>query len=418
MAVLFRNPGPEKAGAFHLEPQRREKSPSGSVPGGGPSYRIAGIVFVSTLVLATLVCCIVDGMGGHSAKRDTAVETAATGKTGHAGGSGETDALPSALASLAFPTPRNNLFDEVVTNAYIATNVNIPETALYGSARTGSDGRSRFHKGIDIAPVLPRTRKGEATDPVCAVADGIVLYVNRIAGNSSYGNYVVLLHRDPVGEVYSLYAHLATVRAGLREGDAVKQGEDLGVMGRTAIATIQPWNAHLHFEMGLMQNSRFALWERETKQKPLRGNGHGWNLLAADPREVLRMAVAHPGTFSMLDYLRSLRPACTLVLPVKTTPDYFKRHPKLWTGASVPAGGADIVLGLTDSGLILSGRLATAEDSAALAALPAKGARVAVLDADATLLGRNGMRIVVQEKGVWRFGTNPTAKRWLEVLRR
>jgi hypothetical protein len=120
----------------------------------------------------------------------------------------------------------------------------------------------------------------------------------------------------------------------------------------------------------------------------------------------------------MLDYLRSLRPACTLVLPVKTTPDYFKRHPKLWTGASVPAGGADIVLGLTDSGLILSGRLATAEDSAALAALPAKGARVAVLDADATLLGRNGMRIVVQEKGVWRFGTNPTAKRWLEVLRR
>ena len=416
MAVLFRNPGPEKAGSFRLEPARREKAQSGSATGGGPSYRIAGIVFVSTLVVASLVCWIADCAGPRAP--EAVLEEPQSGREDKEETKAEAFVPTSSLASLAFPTPRDNLFDEVITNAYIATNANIPETALYGSARTGSDGRSRFHKGIDIAPVLPRTRKGEATDPVCAIADGIVLYVNRIAGNSSYGNYVVLLHRDPGGEVYSLYAHLATVRAGLREGETVKQGEDLGVMGRTAIAKIQPWNAHLHFEMGLMQNSRFALWEKETKQKPLRGNGHGWNLLAADPREVLRMAVAHPGTFSMLDYLQSLQPACTLALPVKALPDYFKRHPKLWNGAPVPAGGADIVLGLTDSGLILSGRLATAEESAVLAALPAKGAKVAVLDADAALLGRNGMRIVVQEKGVWRFGTNPTAQRWLEILRR
>lgn len=420
MAALFQNPGPDEAGSVRHEPSHWEPRPSGNVAGADsrPSFRIAGVVFVSTLVLATLVCCIVDGVGGCSAKRETAGETRVTGETGEVGGAGETDTRPSALASLVFPTPREDLFDEAITNAFIATNASVPETALYGSARTGTDGRPRFHKGIDIAPVLPRARNGEPTDPVRAIADGSVLYVNRIPGNSSYGCYVVLLHHDPVGEVYSLYAHLASVRSGLRTGDTVKLGEEIGVLGRTAIAPIKSWNAHLHFETGLMHSSRFAQWEKDTKQKPLRGNGHGWNLLAADPREVLRMASAQPGSFSLLAYLQARRPACTLVLHAAAEPDYFRRYAPLWSGAPVPRGGADIVLGLTDSGLILTGRLATAEESVRLAALSGKGARVAVLDANPELLGRNGMRIVVQDKGEWRFGTNPVAQRWLELLLR
>ncbi len=423
MAALFQNPGPDEAGPVRRGPSRWEPRPAGdaSTAPRRPSFLIAGIVFVTTLVLATLVCCIVDGVEARSARHaasetgDKAIETDGTSGTE---GTAESGAHSSALASLVFPTPRDNLFDETITNAYIATNPSVPETALYGSARTGTDGRPRFHKGIDIAPVLPRTRKGEATDPIRAIADGSVLYVNRISGNSSYGCYVVLLHHDPVGEVDSLYAHLASVRSGLRAGDKVKLGEDLGVMGRTAIAPIKIWNAHLHFETGLMHSSRFALWEKETKQKPLRGNGHGWNLLAADPREVLRMASGQPGAFSMLSFLRAQRPACTLVLHVPSEPDYFRRYAPLWIGRPVPQGGADIVLGLTDSGLILSGRLATAEESARLASLSGPGPRVAVLAADPALLGRNGMRIVVQDKGTWRFGTNPVAQRWLELLLR
>lgn len=384
---------------------------------------VGAISFFVTLVVGLVICWIVDQMDGSPKRHGPSDETVKT--AAHRTPpvlSPAPNATParsaSSLAALLLPTPRTDLFDEAITNAYIATNEKIPETALHGSARTGSDGRARFHKGIDIAPVRPLSRSGEATDPVFAVADGTVLYANRIAGNSSYGAYVVLLHDDPAGEVYTLYAHLSSLASSVRKGVTVRKGDTLGVMGRTAISPIPKWRAHLHFEIGLMLNRRFELWERETKQKPLRGNGHGWNLLAADSRDVLRVAVQRSGSFSMLSYLRSKHPACTMALHVERMPDYFAMHAPLWQGPDLPEGGGDIVLGVSDAGLILSGRLATADESAALAALPAKGARVAVLSADEALLGRNGMRLVVKDKGTWRFGENPVATRWLEILQR
>ncbi len=383
----------------------------------------AAISFVATLVLGLFGGCLYDWITAPRAAAPAAEGAAssssddpappATAKTGTA-----PTAARSSLATLRLPTDRTDLFDGAVTNAYVPTNDSIPETALYGSARTGSDGRSRFHKGIDIAPVLPRSRQGEATDPVYAIADGRVLYVNRVAGNSSYGVYIVLMHTDPAGDVYSLYAHLASVGPAVRPGAAVEAGDVLGVMGRSANSRIPPWRAHLHVEMGLMMTERFAEWERATKQTPLRGNGHGWNLLPADPREVLRSAVERQGSFSMLEWMRGRPAACAVVLHLDALPDYFRRHASLWTGAAFPQGGADVVLGLTDAGLILFGRLATTAESALLAGLPAKGARVAVLHADEALLGRNGMRLVVKDRGAWRFGANPTAHRWLELLRR
>lgn len=326
---------------------------------------------------------------------------------------------PSALASMRLPIDRADLLDAPITNAFVATNADIPETALYGSARTGTDGRSRFHKGIDIAPALPLSRSGEATDPVRAVAPGCVLYVNRIAGNSSYGIYAVLLHDDPACEVYTLYAHLASIAPGVRPGAMLAAGDEIGVMGRSATTPIPKWRAHLHFEVGLMFSSRFGEWERATAQTPLRGNGHGWNLLAANPFDVLRAAAKHPGAFSMLEWLRAQPAACEIALHLDAAPDYFRRHAALWQGDAIPPGGADVALALTDSGLILRGRLATARESAALATVSTRGGapRVAVLAADEALLGRNGMRLVVRERGAWRFGTGPAATRWLELLR-
>ena len=391
-----------------------------SVPPG--MFATAGIAFVATLVLGLFGGCVYDWITAPRAAAPAAEgappSPAADEPASAPAAEAASTASRSSLASLRLPTDRTDLFDAAVTNAYVPTNDSIPETALYGSARTGSDGRSRFHKGIDIAPVLPRSRQGEATDPVYAIADGRVLYVNRVPGNSSYGAYVVLMHQDPVGDVYSLYAHLASVGPAVRAGAAVEAGDVLGVMGRSSNSRIPPWRAHLHFEMGLMMTQHFAEWERATKQTPLRGNGHGWNLLPADPREVLRTAVERRGSFSMLDWLRSQPAACAIALHLDALPDYFRRHAPLWTGAPFPQGGADVVLGLSDAGLILFGRLATPAESALIAALPAKGTRVAVLHADESLLGRNGMRIVVKDRGTWRFGTNQTAQRWLELLRR
>lgn len=383
---------------------------------------VGAVSFLVTLAVGLAVGWIVDQLDRPSAPRGVS-EVPAAPRTppvlpADRPARGEPAPEASALASLRLPTPRTDLFDGAVTNAFVATNETIPETALHGSARTGTDGRARFHKGIDIAPVQSRTRAGEATDPVFAVADGTVLYANRVAGNSSYGAYVVLLHGDPVGEVYTLYAHLASLESSVRKGASVRKGDTLGVMGRSANSPIPKVRAHLHFEVGLLFNRRFELWERETKQTPLRGNGHGWNLLPADAYDVLRAAQQRTGSFSMLSYLRGLRPACVLALHVNRLPDYFALHTPLWRGPSLPEGGADIVLGVSDAGLILSGRLATADESAALAALPARGVRVAVLSADEDLLGRNGMRIVVKDRGRWRFGDNPLARRWLDILRR
>ena len=53
-------------------------------------------------------------------------------------------------------------------------------------------------------------------------------YVNRRAGNSNYGIYVVLAHDEPaLGEVYTLYAHLARVESGLHAGQPVEAGQVL-----------------------------------------------------------------------------------------------------------------------------------------------------------------------------------------------
>lgn len=380
------------------------------------SLAIGATVFGVTFVVTSVVCAIVDrkASAGGAPVHASVVEAVAGVRT-EAVAEPARPRVVSALQKMIFPTDRTNLLDAATSaSAFVPTNAEIPETALYGSARTGSDGRARFHKGVDIAPVCERTRGGEPTDPVYAVADGTVLYVNRVGGNSSYGIHVVLLHEDPVGKVYTLYAHLASVPSGVRKGVRIKQGETLGILGRTSSATkIPTWKAHLHFEAGLLLNSRFAQWERKTKQTPIRGNGHGWNLLALDPLNLLQSSLHCPGEFSMLSYLQSLEPAFTMVLRVSALPDYFRMYPALWQGEAIPSAGGEIVLAVSESGLLLSGRLASAEEAALL---PTKKPRVAVLKAFPAVLGRNGRRLVVKDQGQWRFGSSSGALHWLEVL--
>jgi murein DD-endopeptidase MepM/ murein hydrolase activator NlpD len=85
-----------------------------------------------------------------------------------------------------------------------ATSSGDPVSGTFGAVRT--NGR-RFHEGIDIKPVMPRTRKGEPTDPVYAAMDGTVAHISTMSGKSNYGRYVVILHDMDGVEVYTLYAH-------------------------------------------------------------------------------------------------------------------------------------------------------------------------------------------------------------------
>lgn len=97
----------------------------------------------------------------------------------------------------------------------------------------------RAHKGIDYgAPTGTRVR---------ATADGYVTFAGRKGG---YGNVVTVRH--PNGYT-TLYAHLSGFAQSVRQGRRVIQGEVVGFVGSTGLAT----GSHLHYEFhvnGVHQN--------------------------------------------------------------------------------------------------------------------------------------------------------------------
>lgn len=88
----------------------------------------------------------------------------------------------------------------------------------------------RAHKGVDYA--APRGT------PVRATANGSVAIIARQRG---YGKLVVLKHR---GRYSTAYAHLSAFSKGLRKGKRVTQGDIIGYVGSTGLAT----GPHLHYE--------------------------------------------------------------------------------------------------------------------------------------------------------------------------
>lgn len=284
-----------------------------------------------------------------------------------------------------------------------------PESALYGSTRTGQYGQrvmSRFHEGIDIAP-LARDRNGRPLDDVYAAADGRVALVQRVAGNSDYGLYVVLIHDDPVGEFYTLYAHLASIRPDLQAGRAVRAGEVIGRMGNTALTPIPMPRAHLHFEIGLVANTNFLSWPGRPKKDAPGGLYNGLNLWGIDPLRLYRHFEQRGAELTLLDHLRELPPAFELVVRTPRLPDYFRRYPALWDGPMEYAG--PIVLAVQEGGVILGGRPASLEEQALLGSSAS-----VVLRVDEGVLARNGRRLVVRENGRWRIGAS--GESWLSLL--
>ncbi|MBN1269840.1 MAG: M23 family metallopeptidase [Kiritimatiellae bacterium] len=309
---------------------------------------------------------------------------------------------------MVFPTDEARLLDADPAAAYQPTASGRPESALFGTVRTAKVGKRlmpSFHEGIDIA-VLKRDRRGRPLDKVYAVADGTVGYINRHAGNSNYGIYIVLLHDDPLGEVYTLYSHLARVEPGLKPGAPVTAGQEIGTVGNTSSSPMPMARAHLHFEIGLLVQSRFADWHRSKKLKPDHKSFHGHNLIGVDPRAFFTRQKADPN----LDFATflALQPvAFRVVLAARRKPDFFRRYPALWHGAEF-SGGA-VVLDCTANGLPLRGRAATEEERAKLGRR-----KSAVLMADETVLGRNGSRIIVHASPTWKLG--PNGETWREVI--
>lgn len=202
-----------------------------------------------------------------------------------------------------------------------------PASGGFGGVR--SNGR-QFHEGIDIK-ALQHDRRGEATDSVFAALDGVVRHVSSTPGKSSYGRYIVLEHPNQQPAVYTLYAHLASIAPGIRPGVAVRGGQVLGVMGRSASGyAIPKARAHLHFEIGLRLSDNFQSWYDWKKFGSRNDHGvyNGMNLLGTDPLALFNAYRAGQVT-TLGEWFARLQPAVKFRIATRRTPDFVQRYPAL-----------------------------------------------------------------------------------------
>ncbi len=88
----------------------------------------------------------------------------------------------------------------------------------------------RAHKGVDYSASIGT--------PVKTTGDGKIVFRG---DKNGYGNVVEIEH----GQKYStLYAHLSRFKPGLKVGSSIKQGDIIGYVGKTGLAT----GPHLHYE--------------------------------------------------------------------------------------------------------------------------------------------------------------------------
>lgn len=90
-------------------------------------------------------------------------------------------------------------------------------------------GYMRAHKGVDYA--------APTGTPIRAAGDGKIVFRG---WKSGYGNFVMIQHNK---EISTAYGHLSRF-AGVRNGDRVHQGQTIGYVGMTGLAT----GPHLHYE--------------------------------------------------------------------------------------------------------------------------------------------------------------------------
>lgn len=114
-------------------------------------------------------------------------------------------------------------------------------TSGFGMRRHPLFQQWRAHQGVDYgAPIGTRVR---------ATGDGIAAFAGRRNG---YGNLIVLKHH---GGYSTYYAHLRNFARGLRAGTRVAQGEVVGYVGQTGLAT----GPHLHYEFHVHNQNRNPL---------------------------------------------------------------------------------------------------------------------------------------------------------------
>ena len=112
----------------------------------------------------------------------------------------------------------------------------------------------RAHRGVDYA--------ASTGTPIRATGDGKVINARRKGG---FGNTVIIQH----GQKYNtLYAHLSKYGKGIKEGRYVKQGQIIGYVGSTGLAT----GPHLHYEFRVNGVHRNPLTVSLPSAKPIKAS--------------------------------------------------------------------------------------------------------------------------------------------------
>jgi len=100
--------------------------------------------------------------------------------------------------------------------------------------------KNRFH------PILKRHRPHHGVDyaaprgtPVSATGKGTVVFAGR---RGAYGKLVILKHKNGYR---TYYGHLSRIAKGMKRGARIDQGQLVGYVGKTGLAT----GPHLHYEM-------------------------------------------------------------------------------------------------------------------------------------------------------------------------
>ena len=113
--------------------------------------------------------------------------------------------------------------------------------------------RMKAHKGTDLA--------APAGTRIKASGDAVVDFVGQKGG---YGNVVVLKHDNGISTVYG---HLSRFADGLRRGQKITQGNIIGFVGMTGLAT----GPHLHYEFLMNGQPRDPMTVALPKADPVTG---------------------------------------------------------------------------------------------------------------------------------------------------
>jgi murein DD-endopeptidase MepM/ murein hydrolase activator NlpD len=159
-------------------------------------------------------------------------------------------AFTPAHGSRQFYTPDGNS----VVRAFLRTPMDASHiSSRFGMRRHPILGYSRMHAGVDFA-----APKGT---PILAAGRGVVVQAGYYGG---YGLYVELRHTATIA---TAYGHMSRLARGIRPGVHVRQGQVIGYVGSTGLAT----GPHLHYEFHRRGRPVNPLTQRASIRRHLTG---------------------------------------------------------------------------------------------------------------------------------------------------